>query len=718
MLVGGSAIRAGTMTIGDFVLYLSMIALITMPVIQLANIGTQMTEAFAGLDRIREIRKMATEDQEDAHRLPMPDIARRGRVRRRDVRVQPGRAGAEARLVPRAGRLDDGAGRDRADRARARSSASSWRSTGRCPDGCSSTARDLGNVKLRDYRAHLGVVLQDNFLFDGTIAENIAYARPHATREEIKAVSRIAHCDEFVEAFEKGYDTIVGERGVRLSGGQRQRVAIARAILADPKILILDEATSSLDSESEALIQDGLKAAAPRAHDVRHRAPAVDDPERRSDPRARSAARSSSAARTTSCSRRPAATGSCTTSSTGSSATGSSTPARISRRSRPPSPVRRERARRSRAGGLAAGAGRVGSDGQVSADMTRTTILSAPCCSRSRARATARWPTARRLARRVSRAGRAAHRRGDERHVRLAPAGRPDRHDRAIGSAARPQLDQAIQWALAEMKRDGLENVHTEKVMVPKWVRGSESADIVQPTRLPLAMLGLGGSVGHASRGHGGDRSSSSRSYRGARGAGRPGARPHRAVQRAVHQLRRNRRGTDGTARRAPPATARVAMLIRSVGPERPAAAAHGRADVRRPTRRGFRQPPSAREDADRLQRMTDRGDRDRRPAADGGAHRARRRVGERRRRDPRTRTAGRNRRRQRPPRLVGRRRRRDRRWRRVRGVVGGAAHHEEARTCGRAAPCASCCGPTRRTAAAAASRIAISTAPSSPGTC
>jgi subfamily B ATP-binding cassette protein MsbA len=119
--------------------------------------------------------------------------------------------------------------------------------------------RDLASVKLRDYRSHLGVVLQDNFLFDGTVAENISFSRPGATRAEIEEVSRIAHCDEFIQGFPQGYDTIVGERGVRLSGGQRQRVAIARAILADPSILILDEATSSLDSESESLIQDGLR---------------------------------------------------------------------------------------------------------------------------------------------------------------------------------------------------------------------------------------------------------------------------------------------------------------------------------------------------------------------------------------------------------------------------------------------------------------------------
>ena len=289
------------MTIGDFVMYLSFTALMAMPVVQLATIGTQITEAFAGLDRIREIRHMATEDEEDAGARAAAGRARRRRVRRCDVRVQRGRAGAEARVVSRAGGIDDRArrveriGQEHAHQPRdgvqpaAVGTRARRRPRPRRPSGCATTA------------AHLGVVLQDNFLFDGTIAENIAYARPHATRDEIRAVSRIAHCDEFIEAFEKKYDTIVGERGVRLSGGQRQRVAIARAILANPRILILDEATSSLDSESEALIQDGLRSLRARPHDVRHRAPAVDDSQRGSDSGARSTARSSSAARTRNC---------------------------------------------------------------------------------------------------------------------------------------------------------------------------------------------------------------------------------------------------------------------------------------------------------------------------------------------------------------------------------------------------------------------------------
>jgi subfamily B ATP-binding cassette protein MsbA len=259
MAIGGSSIRSGAMSIGDFVMYLSFTALMAMPVIQLANIGTQLSEAFAGLDRIREIRRMATEDQEDAGLAPLPDI--RGTVEFDDVTFEynPGVPVLKhVSFVAPAGSTTALVGSSGSGKSTLISLAMAFNrpQIGRVlVDG-----RDLRTVPLRDYRANLGVVLQDNFLFDGTIAENIAYARPHASRADVIAVSRVAHCDEFIMGFEQGYDTVVGERGVRLSGGQRQRVAIARAILANPRLLILDEATSSLDSESEALIQDGLRS--------------------------------------------------------------------------------------------------------------------------------------------------------------------------------------------------------------------------------------------------------------------------------------------------------------------------------------------------------------------------------------------------------------------------------------------------------------------------
>ena len=257
--VGGRDIILGKMTLGDFVMYVFFTGLMAAPLIQIASIGTQITEAFAGLDRIRELRQMTTEDEEDESRQPIETV--RGAVVFEDVSFEynPGvlvlkhigfraAAGSTTALVG-----SSGSGKS--------TLMSLVMAFNRPLEGrVLVDGRDLAQLKLRDFRSRLGIVLQDNFLFDGTIADNIRFSRPDATLEDVKQVSRIAHCDEFIEGFEKQYETVVGERGVRLSGGQRQRVAIARAILADPAILLLDEATSSLDSESEGMIQDGLRA--------------------------------------------------------------------------------------------------------------------------------------------------------------------------------------------------------------------------------------------------------------------------------------------------------------------------------------------------------------------------------------------------------------------------------------------------------------------------
>jgi subfamily B ATP-binding cassette protein MsbA len=228
-----------------------------MPLIQIASISTQISEAFAGLDRIRELHEMTTEDEGDGSRLVLEELEgdvvfdgvhfeyEPGVPVLRDISFRAP-AGTTTALVG-----SSGSGKstlmslvlafNRPDAGRV------------LVDG-----HDLESLRLREYRSHLGVVLQDDFLFDGTIRENIGFARPGASAAEVERAGRIAHCDEFVEKMEAGYDTVIGERGVKLSGGQRQRVAIARAILADPSILLLDEATSSLDSETEALIRDGL----------------------------------------------------------------------------------------------------------------------------------------------------------------------------------------------------------------------------------------------------------------------------------------------------------------------------------------------------------------------------------------------------------------------------------------------------------------------------
>jgi ATP-binding cassette, subfamily B, putative efflux pump len=259
IIIGGRTILAGTMTLGDFVTYVFLVGLMAAPLVQIASIGTQVSEAFAGLDRIREIRDMPTEDHADAEKQAVVDVD--GNVEFQDVTFEyvpdvpvlkhvsfAADAGSTTALVG-----SSGSGKSTLIGL---IMAFNHPKSGRVlVDG-----RDIANVRLRDYRAQVGVVMQDNFLFDGTVGENIAFSKPGATQEEIRAAARIAHCDEFVDRFEKGYDTIVGERGVKLSGGQRQRVAIARAVLADPRILILDEATSSLDSESEAMIRDGLRS--------------------------------------------------------------------------------------------------------------------------------------------------------------------------------------------------------------------------------------------------------------------------------------------------------------------------------------------------------------------------------------------------------------------------------------------------------------------------
>jgi ABC-type multidrug transport system fused ATPase/permease subunit len=257
MYIGSHQIMAGTLTIGGFFTFTLFLGFLVAPIMQIVSIGTQLTEALAGLERTHEVLSERPEDKDPRRTVELPDLQGRivfdhvsfsydgNRTVLHDVSFQA-EPGTVTALVGSSGS--------------GKSTTIGLISAFYVPSAgtISVDGVDLSTVRLDSYRTRLGVVLQESFLFDGTIRENVAFSKPNATQEEIMRACRIARVDEFAETFDDKYNTIVGERGVKLSGGQRQRISIARAILAEPRILILDEATSSLDSESESLIQQGL----------------------------------------------------------------------------------------------------------------------------------------------------------------------------------------------------------------------------------------------------------------------------------------------------------------------------------------------------------------------------------------------------------------------------------------------------------------------------
>jgi subfamily B ATP-binding cassette protein MsbA len=257
MYLGASRILAGSMTLGTFVTYVAFLAMLVSPVFQVVQIGTQLTEGMAGLERTREILAEKPEDTDPRRSMTIRPI--RGDVTFENVSFayNPGQEVLqEISFVAHPGTVTALVGPSGAGKSTVIGLIAAFHAptAGEVRvDGI-----DLTTVRLDSFRSQLGVVLQETFLFDGTIRENVAFSRPDATDADILAACRVARVDEFAESFPEKYETVVGERGVKLSGGQRQRISIARAILADPRILILDEATSSLDSESEALIQEGL----------------------------------------------------------------------------------------------------------------------------------------------------------------------------------------------------------------------------------------------------------------------------------------------------------------------------------------------------------------------------------------------------------------------------------------------------------------------------
>ncbi|WP_166383144.1 ABC transporter ATP-binding protein [Polaribacter sp. 11A2H] len=257
MGIGGYYMIQGSMTFGDFIQFTFLLAFMVAPIVQMSNIGSQLTEALAGLDRTEELMNMAAEEDDENRKVVLEDL--KGEINFDNVSFsyEEGKkvikninfnvpAGSVTALVGSSGS--------------GKSTIAGLSATFLNPESGTITIdnKDMSKIKLSSYRKYLGVVLQDEFLFEGTIRANILFPRPDATEDELQNAVNAAYVNEFTDRFDDGLDTLIGERGVKLSGGQRQRLAIARAILADPKIIILDEATSSLDTESESLIQKSL----------------------------------------------------------------------------------------------------------------------------------------------------------------------------------------------------------------------------------------------------------------------------------------------------------------------------------------------------------------------------------------------------------------------------------------------------------------------------
>uniref|UniRef100_UPI0040485345 ABC transporter ATP-binding protein n=1 Tax=Algoriphagus sp. TaxID=1872435 RepID=UPI0040485345 len=258
MGLGGYQIMQGQMTFGDFLAFTLYLGFMIAPIVQMSNIGSQLTEAFAGLDRTEEIMNMPLEADDKKRTTKLAGI--KGDIRFENVAF----AYESGKDVVKGITFDAPAGTVTAlvgTSGSGKTTIAGLAATFLNPDSgvVYLDGYDLQSITLDTFRSQLGVVLQDDFLFEGTIRENILFPRPDSSESQLDMAVKAAHVHEFTDRFEKGLDTLIGERGVKLSGGQRQRIAIARAILADPRILILDEATSNLDTESESFIQASLK---------------------------------------------------------------------------------------------------------------------------------------------------------------------------------------------------------------------------------------------------------------------------------------------------------------------------------------------------------------------------------------------------------------------------------------------------------------------------